>query len=46
MEKLQMEAGWWGRGISEQKGVDRVQSLSGVRTSSAEGGGRHGGEEG
>lgn len=46
MERLQIGAGWWRRGVSEQRGVDRVQSSSGVRTPSVEGGKRHGGEEG
>lgn len=45
MERLQMGAGRWGRGVLEQMGVNGVLSSNGMRPSSGEGGRRHGGEE-
>lgn len=46
MERRQMGAGRWGRGVPEQRPVDRLQSSNGIRPSSGEGDRRLlGGEE-
>ena len=46
MERRQMGAGRWGRGVPEQRPVDGLQSSNGMRPSSGEGDRRlRGGEE-
>ena len=46
IERRQMQAGRWGRGVPEQRPVDRLQSSNGRRPSSGEGDRRLlGGEE-